>query len=184
MNICIYCGGPTKGRVCGSKACQNKKKNQHRLDNLPRYRELAREERKRNFPGRRASALVRAKKRYYSDNLDSVAALMFQHAKSRNKTHGLDFDIDKEYLLSLFERQNNECALTGIKFQYDIGDDSLDLTHKRPFAPSLDRIDSKRGYTKDNVRIVCVIVNFALCEFGDQVFDQMCEAYVNRKRVA
>lgn len=41
------------------------------------------------------------------------------------------------------------------------------------------RIDSKGGYTKDNVRLVCIIVNFALSEFGDLSFDKMCKAYCN-----
>lgn len=39
-------------------------------------------------------------------------------------------------------------------------------------------IDSTLGYTKDNVRLVCTIVNMALNEFGDIIFDKMCRAYV------
>jgi len=37
----------------------------------------------------------------------------------------------------------------------------------RPFSASIDRINTNLGYTKDNVRFVCTMVNFALNEFGE-----------------
>jgi hypothetical protein len=39
-----------------------------------------------------------------------------------------------------------------------------------PYAPSLDRIDSARGYEIDNIRWVCVAVNFMMNQWGDEVF--------------
>jgi hypothetical protein len=73
----------------------------------------------------------------------------------------------------LIDDGRNKCAITKIKFIFDKGN-----TSRRPFSPSIDRINSKLGYTKDNVRLVCVIVNLALNEFGDENFDKMCRAYV------
>jgi hypothetical protein len=52
----------------------------------------------------------------------------------------------------------------------------------RPFAVSVDRVDNNKGYTKNNVRLVCAVVNFSLNEFGEEIFDKMCEAYIGNKR--
>lgn len=177
MNTCLYCPNSTKGKVCMAVSCQTKKKNQHRIDNLDRYHANQKQERAKNYSKRRANALVQASKRYYSNNLCYVTTLMFQHTRSRAKKYGMSFEIDVDFLTELFNNQDNKCALTNIPFEYEKSTENG--THRRPFAPSLDRIDSKGGYTKDNVRLVCIIVNFALSEFGDLSFDKMCKAYCN-----
>lgn len=50
----------------------------------------------------------------------------------------------------------------------------------RPFAPSIDRIESKKGYTSDNIQIVCQIVNRAKNEYSQEMFDAMCLARVRQ----
>jgi hypothetical protein len=162
------------------KLCQNKKKQQHRRDNIDHYRNLEKKERKRNYSNRKNNTLAQAKTRYYSSDLKYITALMFQNARVRARTSNLEFNIDKEFLIELFKLQNNRCALTGLPFKYS--DNDKNMCHRRPFAASLDRINCKKGYTKDNVRLVCIIVNFALCEFGDEAFDEMCESYIINKR--
>lgn len=176
MNTCIYCSGATKGKVCSLKICKNKYKQNHYQHNIEHYRFLKSEERKRNFSNRKSKVLSDAKDRYYSSDLKHVTAFMFQNAKSRAKLYKLEFDLDKSFLLNLFHVQDNKCSLTGISFEYNITNDEI---HKRPFAPSLDRIDCNGGYTKNNVRLVCTIVNIALNEFGDEAFDKMCQSYMN-----
>jgi hypothetical protein len=41
---------------------------------------------------------------------------------------------------------------------------------KRPFAPSLDRRSSHRGYEPDNVRLVCIAVNFGMGQWGQELY--------------
>lgn len=45
-----------------------------------------------------------------------------------------------------------KCEVTGLPFEWSIGS---------PWAPSLDRIDSARGYTHENTQLVCWIYNQA-----------------------
>lgn len=40
---------------------------------------------------------------------------------------------------------------------------------RRPLAPSIDRIDSSLGYTRQNCRIVCAAVNYAMNVWGEDV---------------
>ena len=51
---------------------------------------------------------------------------------------------------------------TGIRFYAE-----FDVTGRfHPYAPSLDRIDPKRGYTPDNVRLVVFAINTMLLDWG------------------
>jgi hypothetical protein len=44
---------------------------------------------------------------------------------------------------------------------------------KRPFLPSLDRVDSHLGYQPGNIEFTTVIVNLAINDFGRDVFFEM-----------
>lgn len=95
-------------------------------------------------------------------------------AQSRSKKYHHTFDLNSEFLLELWNKQEAKCALTKLQFEFE----NTTKYEANPFAPSIDRIDSAGGYTKDNVRLVCVAVNYALNEFGEGVFKQICEAYL------
>jgi len=100
---------------------------------------------------------------------------IFDAARGRSRKRDTPFEISLEDVLEKYETQNGSCALTNIEFSLD----RLGRKGKNPFAPSIDRIDSHKGYTKENIRLVCVIVNLALNNFGDDAFDKMCRAYIN-----
>jgi hypothetical protein len=59
--------------------------------------------------------------------------------------------------------QTGKCQLTGLPFDFT----QPHTTSQNPYAPSIDRIDSQKGYTKDNVRVVLNLVNAALGEHSD-----------------
>lgn len=86
----------------------------------------------------------------------------------------------REYALSrdderlLMDESEGRCALTGLAFDLEKGGWA-----RRPYAPSLDRIDSSKGYTFDNCRIVCVAVNVAMNEWGESVFRRVALAYLS-----
>lgn len=99
---------------------------------------------------------------------------LVRSAHVRAKTKGFTCDITVELLESYICVQDEKCVLTDIPF---------DFTHEtggrlRAFAPSIDRIDSSKGYTFDNIQIVCAVVNFAKNDQPQEVFDAMCRARV------
>jgi hypothetical protein len=52
-----------------------------------------------------------------------------------------------------------------------------------PFSPSLDKIDPKKGYTKDNVRLVITAINLALNNFGEELVAKVAQAYLETKLI-
>ena len=99
---------------------------------------------------------------------------LMSYAKSRAKQNKRKFDLDIEFLLEMFHNQNGQCKLTGINFSLEKENDC----RVDPWAISIDRVDSKLGYTKNNVMLVCAVVNFALNEWGESVLRTMSEAII------
>jgi hypothetical protein len=117
-------------------------------------------------------AVLNYQKGYYYSNVGKINSI-FNTANRRAKKKNIPFDLTKEWIIFKLEEQNYCCALTHIQLVVEQTENYLN-----PYMPSLDRIDSTKGYTKDNVRIVCAAINLALNEYGEEVFGQICKAYL------
>lgn len=81
----------------------------------------------------------------------------------RNATRrNIPFNLTRQEFREIVERSEGRCMMTGIKFEFEPYEGSC----RRPFAPSLDRIDSSKGYSVDNCRLICVLVNLAMNQWG------------------
>lgn len=98
--------------------------------------------------------------------------------RSRCKKNRITNELDLDYLVFLYEKQNGTCFSTGLPF--DLSKDSRKKRF-RPFSVSIDRIDPLKGYTKDNCRLVCVAFNLALNAFGEDTFEKIAKAYLEYK---
>ena len=87
------------------------------------------------------------------------ARILVTNCKKRVRAKGLAFDLD-EHVDGLQSRIDRVvCEITGYPFNLDGG---------RTFdSPSLDRIDSTKGYTIDNVRVVLHCINAAMGDWGE-----------------
>ena len=81
-------------------------------------------------------------------------------AKKRN-TRTLEHNLTTAYIQDLLEKQNYCCAFTGIKLDHKTGENSLRMA-------SIDRINSKKGYVKNNIQIVLNCMNKAKGESTDK----------------
>jgi hypothetical protein len=108
--------------------------------------------------------------------IETDAALMtavrkvIRKSRERAKLKGYEFDLTESNVLQMIAEQGGRCALTGIEFSVETSTEG----RRMPFAPSADRIDNRKGYTADNLRMVCAIANLARGDFSDAEFITMC----------
>lgn len=99
---------------------------------------------------------------------------LWASCRERSRRKGLDFSIELEWLVYLFKVQKGKCSMTGVNLTLE----TKGARGFNPYNPSLDRIDPKKGYTKDNVRLVCVAFNIALNAWGEEVYRKVAEGYI------
>lgn len=91
---------------------------------------------------------------------------MIERARQRSRGRWDVFALTMDSMREIALRSRGYCEVTGHP-----------LENEGPFAPSLDRIDCSRGYTPDNVRIVCLITNTAMLHYGKAAFGELAIAY-------
>ena len=90
---------------------------------------------------------------------------LFLHAKKHSK---YDFDIDEQFVLELYEKQNGKCFW----FNVDLKPSN---EAKYPWQPSLDRLDREKGYTRDNVVLACYTANIGRNTSNEATFSLFVE---------
>lgn len=96
-------------------------------------------------------------------------------AKENARQRGIAFEITRDDVVTLYARSYGVCEVSGITFNRF----RPEGTTKRPWYPSLDRIDSRGPYLISNCRFVCVAVNFAMGEWGEWVLKAVAKALIH-----
>jgi hypothetical protein len=99
-------------------------------------------------------------------------------ARRRSLLKNWNFDLDAKFLWELYLKQNKKCALSG--------EDIFFYTRSRNRKIgniSLDRKDSKKGYTKDNVQWVHKDINNLKMEFDQNEFLNWCKKIVEYNKL-
>ena len=107
-----------------------------------------------------------------------LSTTILTDSAKRARNNGWDYNIDRAYLMQLWESQTGMCAISGMPLQTRSGT----REQKNPFRASLDRINNDRGYVKGNVRFVCHWVNNAKSTWSDKVFNQFIDSIVESRR--
>ena len=91
---------------------------------------------------------------------------LYKRSKNNARNLKLEYTLDKPFIKELLESQKYKCKYSGINFENNF--------HNKLTYPTIDRINSSKGYTKDNVCICTLIVNIMkntldISEFKDLV---------------
>jgi hypothetical protein len=105
------------------------------------------------------------------------AAEIVRRTKSFCKTHNLPFDLDKDWVLLTLESQKWKCALTGIEMSKNSANNGFAWN-----SLSIDRIDAKKGYVKENVRFILNIVNLFRNDGNDDRMYLIAQALLDYRK--
>ena len=93
--------------------------------------------------------------------IEGRAKKLLNGARSRAKKKNIDFNLTLEWIIEQLKRGMS--PLSGKKFSYELPPHGY---NNHPLSPSIDKIDSKKGYTQDNCRIITTYENTAISEYG------------------
>ena len=124
---------------------------------------IARRRARQRTPESKAKARARRNATPYNFVRYKVLAM-----RSAAKKRGLVWELDIDATIAKILRQGH-CKLSGVKFVYKQGGGKKNI-----FSPSIDRIDSRKGYVPGNVMFVCWGVNVMKHEMSLYQFKKMC----------
>lgn len=131
------------------------------------------------------------RKKYLQDNKDRIresnkkhresaqsdpkrfVGYLLQICKSGAKSRDIIFKLTREDIESLIVESKGKCAISGM---------GLSTEYNSPFKASIDRIDSDKGYTRDNVQLVATMVNIAKNKYSMELFVKMCKAVARKNK--
>lgn len=103
-----------------------------------------------------------------------MAIKMYRSAKNGASKRGLSFELSQQNVIDLLILAQGRCMATGIEFS----DDKEPNVRLALWQPSIDRINSNKGYTPENIRIVCLAFNISIQNFGDITYKKIAESYL------
>lgn len=94
---------------------------------------------------------------------------VLQCVRSRAKANGRAYELTNEWAAA---RWTGQCEITGLPFVIDLSR----TPGPKPFSPTVDRIDQRRGYEPDNCRFILYCVNNFRGTMGDQEMLRVAQA--------
>lgn len=109
-------------------------------------------------------------------DLESFFYYKWRTSRDRALKAGLDFDLTVGELIEQYEQQDKICFYTDRAF--------ADFTElKSQNTISIDRIDSKKGYTRDNIVLCLYVVNRVKSDLGIEDIEEWMPEWGRRLKV-
>ena len=99
-------------------------------------------------------------------NINSLYGRLSRVFCSCNRRSKIPVDFDTNYLKGLYNKQKGRCFYSGIQMVSEINS---------PYKISIDRVDSKKGYQKDNIVLCCWVVNKIKNNLSVEDFINICQ---------
>lgn len=106
--------------------------------------------------------------------LKGKARNLLHSCKLRSQSSNIPFELDIKWVIERLEK--GICELSGLKFS----DENPTKATISPYTPSIDKVIPKDGYTKDNSRMICFIINQAKRDWNDDILINVSKAITNK----
>lgn len=107
--------------------------------------------------------------RTFIDRIDTKLNNAIKTAKKR----GFGYDIDREYIILLWNQQNGRCFYSG---------QVMNHSYDHPNCFSIERKDSSLGYTRDNICLICSWLNIFKKDLHYESFINLCRQISNHTK--
>lgn len=107
-----------------------------------------------------------------SEKFDNFIKLLLKDCKTNAEKRKINFDICFDDMLKLYNNQEGKCVYTRKDFTFIKVSDKID---DNIYNLSIDRIDSTKDYTPDNIQLVGVAVNHMKYDMTNEEFLNYCE---------
>lgn len=149
---------------------------QSKRDANKRHYEANREEqleRMRTWKERNPEKAIAATRKWQEAN---PVRTLFTQCKCNARQRKLPFELTIQMVEELLKDMT--CSATSLPLTFD----SIDGERyaRRPWFPSLDRLDNSKGYVPGNVRVVCSLYNFMRSNHADEDVLTVARALVAR----
>lgn len=102
--------------------------------------------------------------------------------KQKIKSSVKEFSITLQDLKEQWDLQNGLCPYTGWDLLSPLNTTTWKRLEKVPNRASVDRIDSNKGYIKDNIQFVSLIAQYAKNMWDEKELYNFCEAVIANKK--
>lgn len=124
----------------------------------------------------------KGKRRKFGDEvwngLPQWAKAFYLNSERRAQEDHRAFRLTPADLAYVIARANGRCEVSGIPLRERQAGERKRHEH----SPSIDRIDSTKGYIPGNIRVVCLIANFAMNTWGEDALKTLAE-HVSGNRI-
>jgi hypothetical protein len=107
---------------------------------------------------------------------EEIKGQYWWHVKHSAKIRNIEFKITIEDAWKLFVKQQKRCIYTNLPLKFG------NPYKKEETTASLDRIDSSKGYTKDNIQWVHKVVNKMKMDHSEKEFMEWIELIYKTKQ--
>lgn len=107
--------------------------------------------------------------------IGNLSSSFFSRVLEGAKKRNIEVSVTKEEILELLEKQNYKCALSGLSLIMSKSFSKDRTNQTSSTTASLDRIDSSKGYVKENIQWVHKHVNKMKNNFDQDYFIKMCK---------
>lgn len=98
---------------------------------------------------------------------EDITGAWFGRLRNGARVRNIDFTITMKDIWDIFIKQNKKCMLSGIELSF-VG-----------LSASVDRIDSNKGYTINNIQIVHKVINLMKGILSNNLFVSLCKIIGN-----
>ena len=102
-----------------------------------------------------------------NSKIETRAKIFLRNAKNSAKKRNQEFSLEINDIVDFWNKQNKICAYSGLEMTLEAG---------KLQTVSIERIDSKIGYTKDNTILVCQAINRMKSDFAYEDFYMLCQS--------